>query len=247
MTCRRFAKCRLKRTKLENLWGKSKRQVALPSVTRECTMYFCINCKTETRHQDPIPEKGAATCQICGTENKIPWLPLFVITGGGGCGKTMVGCGLQRKQNPFFVLEADHVYCARKAFDSGDGYWNYMTHLCRNLTINQIPVVLCGWVSPSQIEESPHADWFSAIHYLVISCDATTQEARLKDRHHKNRLSSPTRDKIDMCVRATRIISEEALSINNGTVLDTTHLTQEQAISTAERWILARLDVGVRI
>ena len=205
-------------------------------------MYFCTTCETEAMHRDPIPERGTAICKVCGTENKLPWRPLFVITGGGGCGKTTVAQGLLRKPNPYFVLQADYFGAVEKAFDSWDDFWAYMTLLSCQFTKNLKSVVLCGWVNPSQVEQAPCAAYFSAVHYLVISCDATTQAARLKGRHPRGRPSPPTPQDIDMCVKATRIITKEARSLSRGTVLETTHLTRNQVVSAADRWILERLD-----
>ncbi len=205
-------------------------------------MYFCTNCQTETRHRDPIPKQGTAICDVCETENNLPWLPLFVITGGGGCGKTSVAQGLLRKPNPYFVLEADYLWATRKVFDSNDDYWAFLTLLSCQFTKNLSPVVLCGWVNPSQIEQASCAAFFSAIHFLVLSCDATTQTERLKDRYPRERLSPPTQENIKMALLATRLITKEAQSRSNAKVLDTTHLTRNQVVSEADRWVLEHLD-----
>ncbi len=39
-------------------------------------MHFCTSCEAGTPHRDPVPEQGTAICTQCGTENKIPCLPL---------------------------------------------------------------------------------------------------------------------------------------------------------------------------
>ena len=205
-------------------------------------MYFCSNCKTETRHAEVVAERGTAICEDCGTENKLPWLPLFVITGGGGCGKTTVAQGLLRKPNPYFVLQSDYFGAVEKAFDSYDDFWAYMTLLSCQFTKNLKPVVLCGWVNPSQIEQAPCAAYFSAVHSLVLSCDATTQTERLKGRYPRERPSPPSPENIRLALLATRLMTEEARANPNVTVLDTTHLTRNQVVSAADRWILERLD-----
>ena len=224
------------------IYGQIEVQTLSTTFLKSSAMYFCTSCETEKPHGLPIPDRGGvATCDDCGTENKIPWLPLFVVTGGGGCGKTTVGKGLLRKPNPFFVLEADYLLRARESFDSYDEYWDYVTFVSRQLTMNLRPVVLCGWVNPSQIEQSRSSIYFSAIHYLVVACDAATQATRLNGRYPRERQSPPTPQDVDKCVSATRYISEEASSRSNATVLDTTHQTRDQTISAAESWILDRL------
>ena len=72
-------------------------------------MNYCETCSAGTRHAEAIPQRGAAVCAECGSENQVPYVPLLIITGGGGCGKTTVTNALLRKPNPYFVVEADYL------------------------------------------------------------------------------------------------------------------------------------------
>jgi hypothetical protein len=147
-------------------------------------MHFCTSCEAGMPHRDPVPEQGTAICTRCGTENKIACVPLFVITGGSGSGKTTVTQGLLRKLNPYLVVDADFLSHDRNAFDSWDAFYNFTTIVSLTLARNLRPIVLVAGVGPSQIEKAKTSSFFSAVHFLVISCDQATQTARLKGRDH---------------------------------------------------------------
>ena len=205
-------------------------------------MHFCTSCEAGTPHRDPVPEQGTAICTQCGTENKIPSVPLFVITGGSGCGKTAVTQGLLRKRNPYFVVDSDYLCHDRDSFGSWDNFYNFATIVSLTLARNLRPIVLVGGVTPSQIEKARTAAYFSAVHFLVISCNPTTQTERLKGRYLHGVMKPPTPESISSALNQARFITEEAHSRPNATVLYTTNLTRDQTISKVDRWILDRLD-----
>ena len=188
------------------------------------------------------PDRGTVVCPDCRKKYKIPWLPLFVITGGGGCGKTSVAEALVGRLDSCLIVEADLFRPIRKTSDSKQAFWDYLIFLCLALSRNGRPAVLCGWVNPSQVQSSPRAKFFSAVHSLVLGCEASVQTARLGGRYPKHRKNPPTAEGIEEALSATRIMKEEAETYPNVTVLDTTTLTLDQTVSASERWILERLD-----
>jgi len=95
---------------------------------------------------------------------------------------------------------------------------------------------------PSQIENAKTSAYFSAVHFLVLSCDPITQTERLKGRSLMGAMKSPTPESINNALHQARWITEGAGSRQNATVLDTTNLTRDQTISTADRWILERIE-----
>ncbi len=201
-------------------------------------MHYCPRCEAAPPHRDPNPEQGTAICTRCGTDNEIPSVPLFVITGGSGCGKSAVSLGLLRKHNSYLVVDADFLCHDRDAFDSWDAFYNFTCIVGLTLARNRRPIVLVGGMHPSQIENAKTSAYFSAVHFLVIACDPTTQTARLKGRS----AGPPTEESINNAIKESRWINEGAGERPNATILDTTDWTREQTISTANRWILERLD-----
>ena len=201
-------------------------------------MHYCTRCEAAPPHRDPNPGQGTAICSQCGAENEIPSVPLFVVTGGSGCGKSTVSIGLLRKRNPYLVVDADFLAHGKGGLDTWDAYYNYTCIVSLTLARNQRPIVLVGGMHPSQVENAKTSAFFSAVHFLVIACDATAQTARLKGRS----ATQPAEESIDNAVKQSRWIVEGAGQRPNATVLDTTGWTREQAVSYADRWILERLD-----
>ena len=197
-------------------------------------MHYCDTCRAATTHGEAVLKRIAAVCAECGTENQIPFVPLLVITGAGGCGKTTVTQALLKKPNPYFIVEADYLLHGRGGYDSWERYWNHVAIVCRTLGRNRQPLVLTGWAYPSQMEQFHSTQFFSPIHYLVLACDPETQKQRLEERAYPD-------TQVDGCIDETRKLSAEADERENATVLDTSHMTLEQVVAEVDSWILQRL------
>lgn len=201
-------------------------------------MSTCPHCNFGLGHPDMKPEQGTVICPDCGKAYDIPWFPLFVVTGGGGCGKTTVADTLGSRLDSCLIVEADDYGLVRGGFETNQDFWHYMIFLCMKLSSrNHRPVVLCGWVDPSQIYASSRLKFFSDVHILVLTCEADVQTARLKARYPKHRKTPPDDQNIEMGLRATQIMKKEAEDYGNVTVLDTTHIVEEQTLSEVARWI----------
>ena len=198
-------------------------------------MNYCNTCNRGTRHPEAIPHRRAAVCAECGTENEIPYVPLFVITGAGGCGKTTVTDLLLRKPNSYFVVEADYLGHGKGGFDTWEQYWNGVAIVCRTLGRNRRPLVLSGWVAPSLMETFHSTQFFLPVHYLVLACDPATQRKRLEIR------PSITEDRIEAAIGATRSMLAEVDERENATALDTSDMTPDEVAVAVDRWILERL------
>ena len=203
-------------------------------------MHTCSACGFLSLLQKINPEKSTLICPECGFEDAAVFLPLFVITGGAGCGKSTVAQGLTGRL-PCLVFEPAYFLRARETFETWDVYWSYMILFSRTLMQNGRPVVLPGWVNPSMCEASPHIDYFSSVHYLVLSCDERTQEGRLRGRCQKFKQEPPTDQSIARALAGTRILKDEANQRENATILGTTDLAPNEVLVQAESWITSRL------
>lgn len=210
-------------------------------------MHFCTNCEKTLPHRDPRPDDGVAVCSQCGTENKIPRVPLFVVTGSSGCGKSTVSQILLQKPNPYFIVDSDFLLHDIKGYGgSWDTFWNFVCIVSLNLARNHRPMVVVGRVHPTQIEKAFTSKFFSAVHYIVLTCEPATQTERLNGRAVPGLLNLPTPEQIEGHHKGTVAITEEARSRPNATVLDNTLMTQDQTAAAVDRWILERLDDGGR-
>jgi len=200
----------------------------------------CPNCE---HARGPLtPENGMVVCPKCGTQYAITWLPLLVITGSSGCGKTTITQKLIGQIGQCVFLESDYLLLAQDAVESPQDYWNFIILQCMQLVRNKRPIVLTGWVNPSQIENTPRSKFFSTVHSLVLTCDEATQTARLQQRFQEHPPNRPAQQKIETALRGTRHLKEEAEKRPNVTELDTTHMTPDQTASATKQWILERLN-----
>ncbi len=110
-----------------------------------------------------------------------------------------------------------------------------------SLQRNSRPVVLEGWVNPSQSMGSHRIRFFSAVHILLLTCNTHVQTARLESRNLRSREKGVPESKIQVALDATQIMKKEAKEFDNVMELDTTHLSPEQTVADAERWILEKI------
>jgi hypothetical protein len=67
----------------------------------------CPHCDFGPGHPDMQHDRGTVICPNCGKAYSIPRFPFFVITGGGGCGKTTVAETLIGRLDACLIVEMD--------------------------------------------------------------------------------------------------------------------------------------------
>jgi hypothetical protein len=126
-------------------------------------------------------EHRSVRCSICGRQQAHRFLPLFIVTGPSGAGKTAAVPALQQLLPSWDVFETDILW------DSG-GDWTMSA--CNWLRIAQhiaqrpvgYPTILCGTIVPERIANCPSLPLFSAVHWLALLCEAATLADRLRRR-----------------------------------------------------------------
>ena len=202
-------------------------------------MHLCSHCGSATRMQQVIPEQSILICPKCHREDEFKCLPLFVVAGGGGSGKTSVSFRLTGHSDKYLVFDVDLI--GPMKHESNEAACSYMIWMCRMLAQNGIPIVPFCWSNLSHCETSPDIGYFSAVHYLVLAPNAEVQEKRLRGRSPRLREEPDSEEFIAMSLAATEILVSEAESLSNATVLDTSTLTVDQTVNEVHRWILERL------
>jgi shikimate kinase len=133
------------------------------------------------------PSAALAVCGRCNHRHPFRLLPLFIVTGASGTGKTTVGLQLVSALSEFVVLDSDILWSP--SLDTpeakADGYREYRTRwlrLAKNISQGGRAVVLLGSAVPEQFESSPERRYFSEIHYLALVCSPETLDSRLSSR-----------------------------------------------------------------
>ncbi|KAB8135719.1 AAA family ATPase [Gracilibacillus oryzae] len=106
-------------------------------------------------------------------------LPLFIITGASGTGKTTAVPAIRKLMPAFDVIDIDVIYK-----DVGD--WQKLKNIwltvASEIAKSGRMTILCGTIMPWDVEKCDNYSCFSNIYYINLHCDDKTRENRLKER-----------------------------------------------------------------
>ena len=129
---------------------------------------------------------GFHVCKGCGGRRPHRRLPLLLVGGPAGAGKSTAGALVLGRVTDAVVLESDLLW--RREFNTPeDGYLSYFSlwlRLAAHVSQSGRPVALfgAGFAVPHSVEPLPERALFSVVHYLGIVCDDGELERRLSRR-----------------------------------------------------------------
>jgi hypothetical protein len=140
---------------------------------------FCMTCgPSAVLRRDPLPR--TLRCPRCGDVQQVPALPLFVVTGASGAGKTTVTGPLRRLLSDCDVFDADiTLQVAALGWDTWRNTWLRLVH---GVALNGRATVLCGSLLPSQLEAVPARKLLGPIHFANLDCPDQVLAERLRAR-----------------------------------------------------------------
>lgn len=195
------------------------------------------------RHQvvDGDPGWAVALCPACGAGSPFRRLPLFVMTGSSGAGKTTM-CRLLLHSFPeCVVLESDILY-GSLAMSGDDGlrrYWDAWLRVVINVHQAARPVLLCGTVVPSLLESLPSQAYLAGTHYAALTCDDAELERRLR--------ALPAWRGCDDAFIAEHVRFNQRFRSKADpgqppiSLIDTAQASVEESADEVRRWVRARL------
>ena len=204
----------------------------------------CPNCGELRVDKIILPDGPYAVCPHCEYQHKFLRLPLFVITGASGVGKSSTCLALAAKTKDFVVIDSDILW--RSEFDQPDtDYRNYREmwlRVCKNISQAGKPVILCGASLPEQFEQCIERRYFSEIHYLALVCSDEALESRLRMRPAWR--NSSDEEYIKTHVAFNRWLKENARHTEPPmSLLDTSEITVDESVERVEDWLRDCLDV----
>jgi hypothetical protein len=212
----------------------------------------CPECGLYAAGKRVVVRVGAdalAVCPHCGYGHPFRWLPLFVVTGASGAGKTAVCLELVSCQLRGELWVPDCVYLEQdilwrdefaKPEDGYRGFRDLWLRVAKNVGQAGRPVVLCGSAAPEQYEACPERRYFAAIHYLALVCDDQVLRERLETRPSWRR--SGHSEFLDRMTNFNTWLRENAaVTEPNTPLLDTTALSVQASAKKVGSWIQARL------
>jgi len=203
----------------------------------------CPNCGEYRADKIIVPEGAYAVCPDCNYQHKFIRLPLFVLTGASGVGKTSTCLALAAQAKDFVVMESDILW--RDEFNQpATDYRNYREtwlRVCKNISQAGKPVILCGAGIPAQFESCIERRYFSNIHYLALTCEDEILASRLRSRPAWR---GSFKDEY-----ITEHIAFNRWLINNAqntqpplSLLNTSEITVNESAAGVEQWIHSHLN-----
>ena len=166
-------------------------------------------------------------------------MPLFIVTGASCAGKSTLCNLLFQKETEYIVMESDLLWNGiyNTPEDGYRAYRELWLRVCAQISQIGKPVVLCGCCTPEQFETAQGRELFSVLHYLAVVSDDAVFEERMRNGRHV------TDEKwIQSSLQFNRWLRDNAARTNPPLqLLDTTHLSPEEAACQLDCWILERI------
>jgi broad-specificity NMP kinase len=147
----------------------------------------CPQCGLYRADKIIDPEGPYAICPECGARQPFKRLPLLVVGGASGSGKSTACHHLIRTGLPDVVLLDSDILWAPVFDKPKEGYQSFFEtwlRLCKNINQSGRPVTLfgAGLGVPENLETCTERRYFSGIHYLALVCGESELRHRLEER-----------------------------------------------------------------
>lgn len=202
----------------------------------------CPDCGVYSEEKSIDPRGPFAVCPNCGHAHRFVRLPLFIVTGASGAGKSIVCLELAARMPECVCLECDIFWRSEFATPEDDYYSfrNLCLRVAKNVGQSGHPVALFGSAIPEQYETCAERRYFAEIHYLALVCEDKALAKRLQDRPGWRRSAAP--ETIRRMAEFNRWFFENAHTAQPPmTLLDTTALSIEQSVEQVANWIRSHL------
>ncbi|HEX8284949.1 MAG TPA: hypothetical protein VF588_16425 [Pyrinomonadaceae bacterium] len=201
-------------------------------------------------HVEPsIDGSGFPVCPSCGERRaSFRRLPLLLVGGPAGAGKSSVGASLSGELTEAVVIEGDLLW--RREFNTPeDGYNAYVRlwlRLAAHISQSGKPVALfgAGFAVPHGVEPLPERRLFDAVHYLGLVCDDEVLASRLRARPSWR---DTTDELVGEHVKFNRWLKEHAAATEPPvTLIDTTSAAVAETAALVASWIRAHAGAVTR-
>ncbi|MBX9667770.1 MAG: AAA family ATPase [Candidatus Obscuribacterales bacterium] len=200
----------------------------------------CPGCGEYSQERIVAESPSRAICSVCSYEHKFLALPLFVITGASGTGKTTAALRLVESTKNFVILDQDILWCDafNEPADDFRLFRNTWLRMIKNIHQAGKSVVLFGSAIPEQFESCAERRFISRIEYLTLVCKPNELERRLKERPSWRKSGTP--ENLESMLNFNQWLLENASKTEpRMKVLDTTNVRVEDTVSSIQDWLSA--------
>lgn len=200
----------------------------------------CHQCGLYRADKTIDPAGPYAICPECGHKHAFRYPPLLIVSGASGTGKSTVCNALVGRFTGAVLLDSDILWCP--AFNNPENdyrdFFEIWLRMAKNIGQSGRPVVLFGAGAgvPGNIEPCVERRYFSAVHYLALTCDDDVLIQRLRARPQWR--ASAGDAFIENQISFNHWFRETDPTLDPPvTMLDTTHGTLEETVAQVTCWI----------
>ena len=200
----------------------------------------CYRCGEYRADKEIDPAGPSAVCPVCGHRHPFRRLPLLIVGGASGAGKSTVLQALAGTVQQAILLDSDILWCPE--FDRPEeGYRRYFEiwlRMAKNLGQSGRPVVVfgAGFGVPGNIEPCVERRYFSRVHYLALTAADEVISARLRARPSWRGSAEPV--SLETQLRFNRwYLTEAAHGEPPVELLDTGGRSLEETAAQVAAWI----------
>lgn len=200
----------------------------------------CVKCKKYSVNKQISLDGKLMTCPFCGYSQEIKRMPLFIVTGASGVGKSTICAELFQKEKDYIVMESDILW--NDSFNVPENnyreYRELWLRMCKNISQIGKPVVLCGCAVPEQFEDCLERRYFSDIHYIAIVCDEDILYKRITEyRGYQDQEYVKGSNSFNTWLKENADKTKPNIE-----VLDNSHLTVDEAVKIVDKWIYGHIN-----
>jgi GTPase SAR1 family protein len=185
-----------------------------------------------------------ATCPECGHKHPFLRLPLLIVSGASGAGKSTVCHQLLGKLTDVVLLDSDILWRSEFATpgNTGPSFSETWLRVAKSVGQSGRPVVLfgAGVGVPDNIEPCVERRYFADVHYLALVCSDDSLIDRLQCRPEWRQTHSP--QYVADQIRFNRWFKERRRDLRPAIeLLDTTNSSILRTAEEVKTWITARI------
>ena len=208
---------------------------------REIMYNVCANCGLYRADKVVDRDRSLIICPECQHVHPFHFLPLYLVGGASGTGKTAILEPLLGLNPSTVLLESDILW--RSEFDKPEeryrDFFELWLRLAKNVAQNGRPVAIfgAGFVVPENTMHCVEARYFSEIRRLALTCNDELLDKRLRARPAWR--DSGTEAFIERQLEFNHWCQERAAIEANIQVLDTSEATVDETATTISSWLSA--------
>lgn len=195
---------------------------------------FCYQCGGYTVKRRALIEGiGTFSCGDCGSQFTKIVLPLFIVTGASGVGKSSIIEPLQRLLTGYGVFDKDQMWAG-----SWDMAYNNFFRIASALAQGGKGTVLVGTIVPDHLDGLSDRDLVGETFYINLHTDDETRRMRLLSRR---KWGYPNEAFIEEHARfAAQLLRDANTEFGQPMLtIDTTKTTPQKAAEEVAEWINA--------